>query len=393
MAGMRGSDRTHRRGRFDTFTVCVPGIEPLLERELAQLGVRGRRRRGGVSALMTIRQLYAANLNLRTATRIVVRIARFEAASFAVLERELGRIDWSPWIGADTPVLPRPSSHRSRLWHTGAIAERLLRVAPGRPAAPEEAPLRVLVRVVSDEVTVSIDSSGEPLHRRGWRGPTAKAPLRPTLAAAMLLSAGWPGEPGGAGGGALVDPFCGSGTIPIEAALLARNIAPGLARVVDRGEAPTGFAFQRWPGFEPGTWASVAGAAHAAVAPPADRPIVARDRDPGAVAATVDNATRAGVVDDLDIGEAVLSDLSAPAGDHGAGWLVTNPPYGRRVKGGRDRRDLYARLGQIAAARLPGWTVGMLVDDEVVAGHSGLPLTTAWAATNGGISVRYLLTP
>src|SRR4051812_19890633 len=283
MAGMRASDRTHRRGRFDTFTVCVPGIEPLLEHELSQLGVRGRRRRGGVSALMTVRQLYAANLNLRTATRIVVRIARFEAASFAVLERELGRIDWSPWIGAGTPVLPRPSSHRPRLWHTGAIAERLLGVVPGRAAdadTPEELRMRVLVRVVRDEVTVSIDSSGEPLHRRGWRGPTAKAPLRPTLAAAMLLSAGWPGEPGG---GPLVDPFCGSGTIPIEAALLARPIAPGLTRL-DPGASPAGFAFQRWPGFEPGTWASVVGAATAAVAPRADRAIVARDRDPGAVA-------------------------------------------------------------------------------------------------------------
>src|SRR5690606_5939039 len=112
--------------------------------------------------------------------------------------------------------------------------------------------------------------------------------------------------------------FCGSGTIPIEAALLARGIAPGSGR---------GFAFQRWPAFEPGTWASVAGEAAEGTRPAAGVPIVARDRDAGAVAATIDNATRAGVADDLDAARGAVSDLHAPDGATGPGWLVTNPPY------------------------------------------------------------------
>jgi putative N6-adenine-specific DNA methylase len=388
---MSGTDRTRRRSRFDAFVVCLPGVEPLLEEELAGLGVRGRRRRGGIAAPMTTRQLYAANLHLRTATRIVVRVARFDARTFAALERELKTIDWSPWIAADTPVWVRPTSHGSRLWHTGAVAERVLGAVPGRPADLLDEPaadgtaadddddderLRLIVRLVRDQVTVSVDASGEPLHRRGWRGPTAKAPLRPTLAAAMVRGAGWYGQ------GPLLDPFCGSGTIPIEAALLARRVPPGLGR---------SFAFQRWPCFEPGTWASVDGAARAAIRPAAGVPILASDRDPGAVAATVANARRAGVADDVDVRRAVVSDVDAPPPGSGTGWLVTNPPYGRRVRGGRDRRDLYARIGQVVTARLPGWTVGLLVEDATVARHSGLPLVQAWPATNGGIPVRFLV--
>jgi putative N6-adenine-specific DNA methylase len=377
---MSGPERTRRRSRHEAFAVCVPGVEPLLESELAALGVHGRRRHGGVSATMTARQVYAANLHLRTATRVVIRVARFHARTFAGLERELAAVDWAPWIAEDTSVWVRPTSHRSRLWHTGAVAERVLAAVPGQPAesaedadGPGDGRLRLIIRIVQDEVTVSIDTSGAPLHRRGWRGPTAKAPLRATLASAMLTGAGWHGQ------GPLIDPFCGSGTIPIEAARLARRIPAGFDRR---------FAFQRWPCFEPGTWASVVGAARSGILPAAGVPIVARDRDAGAVAAAIDNATRAGVADDLDIDRAVVSDLQGPTG--GPGWLVTNPPYGRRVRGG-DRRDLYARLGQVVTARLPGWTVGLLVDDPAVAGHSGLALAAAWPATNGGIPVRFLV--
>jgi putative N6-adenine-specific DNA methylase len=400
---MSDDDRGRRRARLDTFTVCLPGVEGLVESELAALGVRGRRRHGGVAATMTTRQLYAANLHLRTATRVVVRIARFEARSFAALERALRAVDWDPWIGPHTAVTPRATSHRSRLWHTGAVAERVAGVVPGHAAGPRpdrdgnghgsgdgdpdpDAGQRVMLRVVDDRVTVSVDSSGEPLHRRGWRHATAKAPLRPTVAAAMLLSSGWRGQ------APLVDPFCGSGTIPIEAALLARGAAPGLARAAGSGAGGTGFSLLHWPAFEPGTWASVVGAARAAARDHAGVPVVARDRDAGAITATLANAARAGVAGDLDVGRAALSDLHPPAGEDRPGWLVTNPPYGRRLRGGRDLRDLYARLGQVVGARLPGWTVGMLIDDPALAGHSHLPLAPAWETTNGGLAVRYLVT-
>jgi putative N6-adenine-specific DNA methylase len=120
---------------------------------------------------------------------------------------------------------------------------------------------------------------------------------------------------------------------------------------------------------------------------------VARDRDQGAVGAAADNAARAGVAGDLDVARAAISELTAPGPGEadGPGWLVTNPPYGRRLRAGRDLRDLYARLGQVVGARLDGWTVGLLVDDPVLAGHSGLALRPAWRSTNGGVGVHYLV--
>jgi putative N6-adenine-specific DNA methylase len=231
------------------------------------------------------------------------------------------------------------------------------------------------VRVVDDRVTVSIDTSGEPLYKRGWRHEVGKAPVRETLAAAMLLATGWTGD------GPLVDPFCGSGTIAIEAALLARNIAPGHARR---------FTFQEWPSFEPGTWASVVATAKAGAREAVGAPIVAGDREEGAVRAARANAVRAGVAADIEVVHAPLSTLTMP--DAPAGWIVTNPPYGERVKGGADLRDLYASVGHVVRARPDGWRAGMLVADAALAQHSGLTLSARFETRNGPIPVSFLTT-
>jgi putative N6-adenine-specific DNA methylase len=381
--------------RHETFTVCLPGLEPFVAAELLALGARPGIQTGGVRATLSPRQLGAAHLHLRTATRLLVRVGRFESRTFAAFQGAVAGLDWAPFIAPGTPVRVRATSHGSALWHTGAVAERVLTAIPGAVphhgtedgtedgsvlddgGPPDQAGTQtVFVRVDRDRVTVSIDASGEPLHRRGWRGPTAKAPLRSTLAAAMVLASGWDGRR------PLIDPFCGSGTIPVEAALLARGLPPGGQR---------GFAFQAWPRFEPGTWASVVGAARAGVRPAAGVPILARDRDDGAVAATRTNAGRAGVGGDLDVERATISDLAPPPGTD-PGWVLTNPPYGHRVRGGADLRDLYARLGQVVGGRLPGWHVGLLVGDTALAGHTRLPLTPRWRSSNGGIPVHFLAT-
>ena len=228
------------------------------------------------------------------------------------------------------------SSSASRLHHTGAIAERVHR-ASGLPATdptgrppPISTPSRSWWSGSShDQVTISVDSSGAPLWRRGWRLETAKAPLRETLAAALLLAAPWdPTTP-------LIDPMCGSGTIAIEAALLAAGRAPGRDRP---------FAFAEWPTFEPGTWASVLEGARRAEAatPPARPPILASDRDAGAVRAAQANAERAGVADSVVVEHHAISDLRPP-GD-GPTLLLTNPPYGKRVGAAATR-----------ATSSPGW--------------------------------------
>jgi putative N6-adenine-specific DNA methylase len=233
----------------------------------------------------------------------------------------------------------------------------------------------IVVRFDHDRCTISADSSGALLHRRGWRLAVAKAPLRETLAAGMLAALPWNGDV------PLVDPFCGSGTIGIEAALRARDIAPGLSR---------SFAMEQWPDAPSVAYAEERAAARDRVKPSAGVPIVLRDRDAGAIEAARANAIRAGVLDDLVIEQGALSDTDlASVGDRGV--LLTNPPYGQRVSGGADLRGLYARLGDVLRAGGRGWRLGMLVPpDRALAGQLRIQLEPALRTANGGLPVELL---
>jgi putative N6-adenine-specific DNA methylase len=237
---------------------------------------------------------------------------------------------------------------------------------------PDESSQLILARLDHDELVISLDSSGELLHQRGYRLATAKAPLRETLAAAMLLGAGWDGST------PLIDPFCGSGTIPIEAALIARRIPPGWLRR---------FAFELWPGFEPAAWQRVKARAAGEILSGAPALILGSDRDQGAIAAAATNAERAGVSADIQFVCQALSRVNPPTP---SGWLVTNPPYGVRVGEAARLRDLYARLGQVAR-REAGWSAGLLVSDLRLARHSGLEFSEVWRSRNGGIPVRFVV--
>ncbi|HJU90018.1 MAG TPA: hypothetical protein VJ672_11530, partial [Gemmatimonadaceae bacterium] len=221
-----------------------------------------------------------------------------------------------------------------------------------------------------DRCTVSADTSGALLHRRGYRLATGKAPLRETLAAAMLLGSGWdPSRP-------LVDPMCGSGTIPIEGALLARRIPPGLYRR---------FAFMDWPDFDAQRWERMLDAARAQILPHAAAAISGSDRDGGAIEAAHANAERIGVGGDIEFRQAALSAITLP---RGPGWMVTNPPYGTRV-GDRDKlRNLYAQLGNVARAKAVRWTLAFLSPAAELETRVGVELSSVFQTRNGGIPVR-----
>jgi putative N6-adenine-specific DNA methylase len=227
----------------------------------------------------------------------------------------------------------------------------------------------VLVRLVHDRCVVSLDASGALLHQRGWRKAGGKAPLRETLAAGLLLASGWDAA------SPLADPFCGSGTVPIEAALLARKLAPGRGRR---------FACQDWPGFDAALAARVAAEAEAAAlgSGPAIR---GSDRDAGAVDAARANAEAAGVGIDIAFEQRTISDFEPPPG---TGWIVCNPPYGVRLRGGGDLRDLYARFGAVLRRRCPGWRVTLLCADPRLVRASELPLETRASWRNGGLKVE-----
>jgi len=368
------------------FAVTAPGIEAITAGELAGLGlVPGATEPGGVSFRAAPARFYAANLELRTASRVLVRLAEFPARAFYELERKAKRVPWNAIIRPGAAVAFRVTARKSKLYHEDGIAERLVAAAGAAPQSLVEDPddgdieipaqgdqfvQRFVVRVFRDVVTISADSSGELLHRRGYRQAAGKAPLRETLAAAVLLTAGYDGS------APLVDPFCGSGTIPIEAALLARRIAPGLRRR---------FAFEHWPTFEPAVWEATRAAAAGRILDRAPAPIAGSDRDAGAIVAAAANAARAGVAADVALTESAISSFQAPPGP---GTIVTNPPYGVRVSEGLDLRDLYARFGAVLRAQCPGWTATMLSAAREHEAATGLPFVERWHASNGGVKVR-----
>jgi putative N6-adenine-specific DNA methylase len=353
---------------------------------------------GGVSWRGDEASLYAANLHLRTATRVLVRVADFRARTFFELERHVRRADWARYLAPGQPVRLRVTTRKSRLYHKRAIEERFARelgeilgstVEGGGEGGEEEEEVErsgrqaqlFVIRFDRDRCVVSADASGERLHRRGYRQAVARAPLRETLASAMLLASGWkPGD-------ALLDPLCGSGTIPIEAALIARNIPPALA---NPDLQPRSFAFERWPTFEPAAWDRVVGDARSAILDTAASEIRGSDRDAGAVDSAIANATRAGVEADLFLERLPLSAASPSAS---SGWLITNPPYGVRIGDAPPLRDLYAALGNLLRTRLPRWRLALLASEDNLARHTGLPLTERLRTTNGGIPVKLLASP
>lgn len=385
-------------GPLDLFTVTAPGLEALAVRELHALGRTAHGAgTGGVAWRGSTRALYDANLRSRIASRILARVDRFHASSFHELERRAKRVPWSRFVTERDVVRFRVTCHKSALYHSDAVAQRLAESviratgaravdatssddddeapitndaagdATGGSARPEQL---FVVRLDHDTLTLSADSSGALLHRRGYRLATAKAPLRETIAAAMLLASGWDAAT------PLVDPMCGSGTIGIEGALLARRIAPGRER---------GFRFQAWPDADAAEWAAVVSAAHDEELPNAPAPIIVSDRDAGAVEATIANAERAGVAEDLTVLQRPLSGLGTPGE---SGWIITNPPYGVRV--GSDVRNLYSRLGALLRDAPPGWRLGMLTASPALDRQLRVPLEQVFDTRNGGIRVRFV---
>jgi putative N6-adenine-specific DNA methylase len=359
---------------WDCYAVVPPGLERLAARELAALGLATGCDTGGVTFRAGARELYQANLHSRVASRILVRVAEFRATAFWELEKRARSIPWAEYVTAAGRVSFRVTSKKSKLYHQDGIAERLASALAGavRGATPldGDAAQEFVVRVYRDTVTISVDSSGPLLHQRGYRLATAKAPLRENLGAAVILAVEWdPSRP-------FLDPFAGSGTLPIEAALIARRIPPGWKR---------SFAFQHWPGFEGGAWREVRSRAEAAILPRAPAPIFGSDRDAGAIEAATANAGRAGVAGDITWRCAAVSQAVTT---EEPGWIVSNPPYGVRVGEARMLRDLYARLGQLARERYRHWTVALLAADPGLMAATGLDLDEALRFRNGGIPVR-----
>ena len=342
-----------------------------------------------------------ANLWLRAASRVVIRVAQFKSTAFFELEKRAKKIPWAQFLAPGQPAVFRVTAKKSKLYHSDAIAERLQQAvssglwavgegaptkahdpqptAPSpqppahRPEPPAPSPQLFVVRVFRDEFTISVDTSGELLHMRGYRQAVGKAPLRETLAAALLLAAAWDGST------PLLDPFCGSGTIPIEGALIARRMAPGLQRR---------FAFMDWPNFDPKAWRKLTDESQKSALASSPAVILGSDRNAGAITSSVANAVRAGVSSDVLFQASAISAVEPPSTP---GLVATNPPYGVRLSEGDTVRNLYARFGQVLRSRCSGWRAALYCPDPRLASAIELPFWELFRTTNGGIKVAALM--
>jgi putative N6-adenine-specific DNA methylase len=378
------------------YAVCAPGLEPYLAQEMRQIGLDtfiGEHPNiaantettiedsGGIEFKGGLEAIYTANYHLRIANRILLRLGDFHAISFIELRKKARHLSWSTWLKPGQPIVLRVTCRKSRLYHSDAVAERVAgaiqdhlgKTSPVLSATEyleNEMAQLVVVRINNDHCTISLDTSGAPLHRRGYRLATAKAPLRETLAAGMLMASGWDTT------SPILDPFCGSGTIPIEAALLARQIPPGVSRK---------FAFMNWKGFKPSGW-QMTQKSNTTKSILSNHPVIlASDRDAGAIQSAQANAQRGGVDADITFTCQAVSAISPP---DGRGWIVANPPYGLRIHSNHDLRDLYAQMGNVFRRKCAGWNFAILCSDGLLMAQMQLPINQQLPLTNGGIRVK-----
>ena len=357
---------------LDMFAVTQPGFESICARELEGMEVRGGRKvEGGVEFQGGLQALYQANLHVRTASRVLVRIGTFQCRDFPTLYKKTLQLPWGSFIRTGTRIKVRASSHASRLLHSDRISETIeaairhcLGGSNNSPAGPQQT---ILARLDQNTCLLSVDSSGNLLHQRGYREISLAAPLRESLGAGILQMLDWRGKT------PLLDPMCGSGTFPIEAALLAGNRAPGAHRH---------FAFMDWPHYRPGLWSTLLATAAREIRKP-EAPIYAADMDPRAVEATRRNAEKAGVREDIDIRRASFSELPPLAGP---GLILCNPPYGKRLSGESRPEPLYREMGISLRRRFPGWTLA-LACPAALAKATNLSLEKIAGFRNGGIKI------
>ncbi len=356
---------------LEIFLVSPPGLESVLCDEARELGFSGAKTvPGGVALAGSWADVMRANLRVRGASRVLVRIGSFHAVHLSQLDKRARKLDWRAWLKSDVPVRVEATCRKSKIYHSGAAAERVGKAIAGAGIPVADAgELRVLVRIENDLVTVSLDTSGEMLHKRGHKQAVNRAPMRENLAALFLRQCGY------AGGETVVDPMCGSGTFVIEAAEMAAGLMPGRSRK---------FAFQKMAGFDREAWAKMR-----ALARPGQTSLrfFGRDRDAGAVRMAVENAERARVVALTEFVQQDISDAVPPEGV--PGLVMLNPPYGGRIGDRKQLAPLYRSLGRVLKERFSGWRVGMVTSSEELAQATGLPFNPPPPPVdNGGISVR-----
>lgn len=372
------------------FASCPPGVADLTAAELRAAGATQTREfKLGVQFEGTLETAYRACLWSRTASRILMPLATFPVANADTLYDGVKQIDWPSHLGPRATLAVEFAGSSPAITHThfgalktkDAIVDRLREQSGERPSIDVERPsVRVDVRLDRDRATVSLDLSGESLHRRAYRARGVAAPLKENLAAAILLRSGWPAM--AEAGAALVDPMCGSGTLLIEGAMMALDMAPGSLRSY--------FGFIGWAGHDRALWANLIEEARARRDAKNGTHLVIRgfDRDASAVTAALDNIARAKLRGIVHVERREVQQLTNDAG--ATGLVVTNPPYGERIGDQEQLKALYATLGEKLREHFVGWKAAIFTGNPPLAKHVGINARRTHTLYNGKIECRLL---
>jgi putative N6-adenine-specific DNA methylase len=366
------------------FATCARGIEPALAGELHALGASEvEPGRGGVAFAGPRDLLYRANLWLRTAVRVLMPILHARVTSTDELYEAVRTIDWSQYLTPDHTLAVDCNVRDSHITHSlfaaqrtkDAICDGFIDREGRRPSVDLERPMVGLnLHIYKDDAVLSLDSSGDSLHKRGYRPILTKAPLNEALAAALILRSGWqPGTP-------FVDPMCGSGVLPIEAAWLALRRPPGLTR--------KHFGFMGWMDFDVRLWTALRDEARGGVAKRLDAAILGSDLRRDVIAAATGNARAAGVGHLLRFEVKDVREFQPPEGPPGT--ILINPPYGERIGEEKDLRPLYRAMGQVFQERCPGWTAWVFTGNATLARDIGIEPAESVPFFNGKIPCRFL---
>jgi 23S rRNA (guanine2445-N2)-methyltransferase / 23S rRNA (guanine2069-N7)-methyltransferase len=365
------------------------GAASVLAEELAQFGAEDIRERShDVKFQGTLEVGYRACLWSRTATRVYLSLGSIDATSSKSIYEAVKRIDWREHVAPGATLACDCSGGNESIRHTiygsqllkDAVCDNLRESTGERPnIKPERPDVLLHLHVEGPTALVSLDFSGESLHRRGYRSEGGRAPLKENVAAAVLLRAGWPQI--AVAGGTLLDPMCGSGTFLTEGALIAADSAPAIDREY--------FGFLKWHGHDAALWARLRAEALARrAAREVRRCILGSDIDSEAVRMAIANANQAGVADWLHVEKRALSDVPRPK--EGTGLIVANPPYGERIGAESGLPELYSELGSVLRDRFQGWQAAILTGNPPLARNLGIYAKRTHRVFNGTIECRLL---
>ncbi len=362
------------------FATCPRGLETVLERELAALGARDAARvDGGVRFAGELALCYAANLESRVASRILWQVAHAAYRTERDIYETVHALDWGSWFPVELSIRVDVSAIRAPVRSLEFVTLRIkdavcdvFRAAGGRrPDVNTRSPdVRIQAFLSATHVTLYLDTSGEPLFKRGYRASPGDAPLRENLAAGLLELAGWKAET------TLLDPMCGSGTLLCEAAMIALDRAPGLTRA---------FGFERLSTFDAVLWTRLKDAARSRIRKPATGVIHGSDRYGEALKLARANLAALGVEDYVTLKQADVLEMPAPAP---SGVIVTNPPYGVRLQDQQSLAELYPRLGDALKRKYAGWTAYIFTADLRLPKLIGLSPSRRTPLFNGALECR-----